>query len=112
MNHEEIKKLTREELEQEVFRLNRKYVWGIQVSDIASCVQRRDVGEPFEDKNSILSNEQLHNELFQRLVEFEDFAIYDWTEDVREAILGFSKKTNALLFEYQKREFSRPRGEI
>lgn len=98
-----IQSMTREELENEVIRLRTKYVWGLQVEDIASCIRKDDVDELFEDKGALLSDEQLHNELLHILVGHENFGIYDWVEDVEEAIPGFSKKTNALLFEYQKR---------
>lgn len=102
-----IQAMTREELEDEVIRLRTKYVWGLQVEDIASCVQKEDVDKLFEDKGALLSDEQLHNELLHVLVGHENFAIYDWVEYVQEAIPGFSKKTTALLFEYQKRALNK-----
>ena len=95
----EINAMSREELEQEVLRLRNKYVWGLQVADIASCVFAKDIEESNADQFNSVSNEKLHEDLLEALSTTEDFAIYDWFEDVREAIPEFTTETKEMLLE-------------
>lgn len=102
----EINAMSREELEQEVLHLRNKYVWGLQVADIASCVFVKDIEESAADQFNSVSDEKLHEDLLEALSTTEDFAIYDWFEDVRAAISEFATETKQMLLEYQKRQLS------